>query len=73
MLDSYLRISVDCIKNICVKLHESRHRFKTSEEIFPDIYAILHKLLGNEKASEMLTSAARAHFRKREGVLLLCT
>ncbi len=40
--------------------------FKTSEECFPGIYVTLHKFLGKEKAKEMLTSAACAHFWKGE-------
>ncbi len=54
----------------CIKLSGA---LKPLESFFPDIYAILHKLLGNEKAKEMLTSAACAHFWKQEGFVHLCT
>ncbi len=73
ILDSYLRTFVDFMQNVYAKLHKTFRSFKTSKKFVPDIHAISHKLLGNKKAKEMLTSAACAHFWKQEGFVHLCT
>ncbi len=73
ILNSYLRTFVDFMQNIYAKSHKTFRSFKTSKEFFPDIYAVLHKLLGNKKAKEMLTSAACAHFLIWEGFMHLFT
>ncbi len=44
------------MQNIYAKLHKTLQNFKTLEQFFDDIYAILHKLPGNEEAEKMLTS-----------------
>ncbi len=49
-----------------VNVHKSFRNFKTSHTLLPHIYAIWHKLLGNKKAKEMLTSAACAQFGRQE-------
>ncbi len=46
------------MQNIYAKSRQTFRRFETSGKFFPNVYAILHKLLGNKKAKEMLTSAA---------------
>ncbi len=62
---------MEFMQNVYVKLHKSLQSFKTSDKFFPNIYAILHKLLGKEKAKEMKISAACAHFWKQEGFAYL--
>ncbi len=68
VLNLYSTIFIGFMQNIYAISYKMLQSFKTSEEIFPDIYAILHKLLSNEKAKEILTSAACTHFGKWEKI-----
>ncbi len=53
-------------QNIYEQFYKTFKNFKISGKFLPDIHAILHKLLGNKKAKEMLISAAHSYFGKQE-------